>query len=183
VASLVDELNQSTNLTHNLVVLNNKNWLFKNCYLVKIMQLYEIKMSKLLMLKSVSLNLFIQWCSVDFWEINHVVVQTCIWSSCKKSSLWMWCMHYRYQNKFIKTLYNILNYIDFILLWCFYYSFVMLIIHLKIVLIKALMQFHFAHLLSWEKIDLKFRHIKCWTQSYRIFWSNLHNDHFTIVRV
>jgi len=60
VISLIDELNQDTNLTHDLIVLNNENWLFKNCHLVKIMQLYRIKISKLLMSKSVSLDLSVQ---------------------------------------------------------------------------------------------------------------------------
>ena len=147
------------------------------------MQLCRIKMNKLLMSKSVSLDLFIQWCSVNFWEISYVVIQTCIWSSCRESSLWMWCVHCRYQSKFIKILCNVLNYIDSVSLWCFYYSLAVLITHLKTILIKALIQFHFAHLLFWEKIDLKFRHIKCWTQSYRISQLNLYNDHFTIVRV
>jgi len=60
IISFINELNQDTNLTNVLVVLNDENWLFKNCYLVKIVQLCEIKMNKLLMLKSVNLNLFIQ---------------------------------------------------------------------------------------------------------------------------
>jgi len=60
VVLLVDELDQGTNLTHDLVVLNNENWLFKNCHLVKIMQLHKIKMSKSLMSKSVSLDLSVQ---------------------------------------------------------------------------------------------------------------------------
>jgi len=57
VTSLVDELNQNTNLIHDLVVLNNENWLFKNCHLVKIMQLHEIKINKSSVSKSVSLDL------------------------------------------------------------------------------------------------------------------------------
>ncbi len=56
---LVDELDQSTNLIHDLIVLNNENWLFKNCHFVEIMQLHRIKINKLSVLKSVNLDLFI----------------------------------------------------------------------------------------------------------------------------
>ena len=60
VILLVNEFNQNTNLIYVLIVLNNENWLFKNCHLIKIIQLHRIKINKLLMLKSVSLDLFIQ---------------------------------------------------------------------------------------------------------------------------
>jgi len=167
VASLVDELGQGTNLTHIVVVLNNGNWLFKNCYLVEIMQLRGTKVSKLLVPKPVGLDLSIQWRSINVWGISHEVMlmdldmRARIWSSSREGSFWMWRVHHRYEGKFTEALCNVLDYIDSASLWRFYYSLAMLITHLKTVLIKAPMQFHFAHSLSRKKIDPKSRHIEC----------------------
>jgi len=93
VASLVDELGQGTNLTHVLVVLNDGNWLFKGCHLVEITQLRGTKVGKSSVPKPVSLDLSVQWRSVDVWGVGHEVMlmgldmRARVWSSGREGGL------------------------------------------------------------------------------------------------
>ena len=148
--SLVSELSQSTYFTYVVFLLDNENWLAQCHDLMKITQFGWIKMNKASVSEFIHLDLIISWistvtivlvCWVVILHIRHekflITVDILNWQVwiCEFSDLTRICslmftsLIHSQKCKLIKSLCNVLNYIDIIFLRCLKHKLVIFIVH------------------------------------------------------